>query len=151
MTKEEFDNYNNSLYCRTCKRKVPKIHVNYKKVHKNWDVTRCNVCEWIKRHNGIPIIEGFSKNEVLNALYFLLYEKSEYINDLADELGRTLDDTIDLFQSLKIGNKKCSVKTTCEYCGKEKIEPPNVYKLNKNSYCSQECYWKDKTNKIGHG
>ena len=151
MTKEEFNNYNDLLYCKTCKHKVPKIHIYYKKVYKNGDITRCSVCEWIKRHNGIPVISGFSENEILTALYFLLYEKSIYINDLADELNRTLDDTIYLFQALKIGNKKCLVKIKCEYCGKEKTEPPNVYKLNKNSYCSKECYWKDKTNKIEHG
>ena len=73
------------------------------------------------------------------------------MNDLADELGRTIDDTIDLFQALKIGNKKCLVKTVCECCGKETIKPPNVYKLSQNSYCSLECYWKDKTNKMEHG
>lgn len=151
MTKEEFDNYNDLLYCKTCNHKVPKIHIDYRKVHKNGDITRCNVCEWIKRHNGIPVISGFSENEILTVLYFLLYEKSIYINDLANELNRNLDDTIDLFQALKIGNKKCLVKIKCEYCGKEKTEPPNVYKLNKNSYCSKECYWKDKTNKIEHG
>ena len=151
MTKEEFDNYEGLLHCRTCKHDVPKIHINYKKVHKNGDIARCNVCEWIKRHNGIPIINGFSKDEVLKALYFLLYEKSIYMNDLSEELGRSLDDTIDLFQALKIGNKKCLIKVVCEYCGKETIKTPNVYKISKNSYCSLECYWKDKTNKTEHG
>lgn len=151
MTKEEFDNYEGLLHCRTCKHDVPKIHINYKKVHKNGDIARCNVCEWIKRHNGTPIINGFSKDEVLKALYFLLYEKSIYMNDLSEELGRSLDDTIDLFQALKIGNKKCLIKVVCEYCGKETIKTPNVYKISKNSYCSLECYWKDKTNKTEHG
>ena len=150
MTKEEFDNYNGLLHCRTCGHDVPKIHTAHQKVHKNGDVTRCNVCEWIKRHNGIPSIPGFSKDEILIALYFLLYEKSIYMNDLANELERTLDDTIDLFQALKIGNKKCLVKTVCECCGEETIKTPNVYKLNQNSYCSLECYWKDKTNKMDH-
>lgn len=151
MTKEEFDNYKGLLHCRTCGHDVLKIHINYKKVYKNGDIARCNVCEWIKRHNGVPTINEFSKDEILTALYFLLYEKSIYINDLADELGRSLNDTIDLFQALKIGNKKCLVKVICEYCGKETIKPPNVYKLNQNSYCSLECYWKDKTNKMDHG
>lgn len=151
MTKEEFDNYEGLLHCRTCGHDVPKIHIEHKRVYKNGDITRCNVCEWIKRHNGIPTISGFSKDEILIALYFLLYEKSIYMNDLADELGRTLDDTIDLFQALKIGNKKCLIKTVCECCGKETIKTPNVYKLSQNSYCSLECYWKDKTNKMDHG
>ena len=151
MTKEEFDNYKGLLHCRTCGHDVLKIHINYKKVYKNGDIARCNVCEWIKRHNGVPTINGFSKDEILIALYFLLYEKSIYINDLADELGRSLNDTIDLFQALKIGNKKCLVKVICEYCGKEIIKSPNVYKLSQNSYCSLECYWKDKTNKMDHG
>lgn len=151
MTKEEFENYDGLLYCKACNKNVSKIHMPYKKVYKNGDIARCNVCEWIKRHKGIPIINGFSEDEIKTALYFLLYEESELINDLADKLTRTLNNTIDLFQGLKIGNKKCRVRTSCECCGNDTFNPPNVYKLHKNLYCSTECYWKDKSNKIEHG
>ncbi len=151
MTKEEFENYRGLLYCKTCGHKVPKMHMYYKKVYKNGDITKCNVCEWIKRHNGIPKVEGFSESEILITLYFLLYEESIYINNLANKINRSLEDTVNLFCTLKIGNKKCLVKTKCEHCGKEVINPPNVYKIHKYLYCSLECYWNDKTNKIGHG
>lgn len=151
MTKEEFENYNGLLHCMTCNHDVPKIHMYYKKVYKNGDIIRCNVCEWIKRHKGLPEIEGFNSNEIIMALYFFIYEESKIINNLSNKINRTLDDTIDLFQALKIGNKKCVVKTNCEYCGKETFNPPNVYKLHKNLYCSSECYWNDKPNKIESG
>lgn len=151
MTKEEFNQYTGELHCKTCNKKVPKIHMDYRKVHKNGEVAKCNVCEWIKRHDGIPIIEGFSEDEIIKTLHFFIYEESKYINDLATKIDRTLEDSIELYQSLKIGNKKCLVKSNCEYCGKEIENVPNVYKLNKNLYCSKKCYWNDKPNKIEHG
>lgn len=151
MTKEQFETYNGMLHCKTCGVDVPKIHITYKKVYKNGDITRCNVCEWIKRHHGIPYIDGFCETEIITALYFLLYEESIYINDLAEKLHKTLEDTIYLFRRLNVGNKKCLVKTTCEYCQKETIKPINVYTSNENIYCSLECYWKDKSSKMPHG
>ena len=151
MTKEEFNNYNKLLHCKNCGMDVPKIHIDYKKVYKNGDIARCNVCEWVKRHNGIPLIDNFNETEIINALHFLLYEKSIYINDLAENLHKTLEDTIYLFKSLKVGNKKCIVKTKCACCDKEIEKPINVYLSNNNLYCSTECYWKDKPNKIEHG
>ena len=45
--------------------------MSYKKVYKNGDIARCNVCEWIKRHNGIPYINGFDQIEIVTTLHFL--------------------------------------------------------------------------------
>ena len=49
MTKDIFDSYDKLLYCRTCNRYIPKIHMHYKKVYANGDITRCNVCEWLRK------------------------------------------------------------------------------------------------------
>jgi len=151
MTKEEFENYEGVLHCKTCNHDVPKMHIAYKRVYKNGDVARCNVCDWIKRHKGIPQIDGFSEDEIKIALYFFIYEQSIYMNDLAQMLNRNIDDIIKLFHNLKIGNKKTLIKSNCECCGKEIENFPKVYEKTKHLYCSLECYWKDKPNKILHG
>lgn len=151
MTKEQYDNYTGELYCRTCKRNVPKIHMYYKKVYQNGDVTRCNVCDWLKRHDGIPQIDGFNEQEILTALYFFIYEESIYINDLSQKLEISLDDAINLYRKLNLKGKKCIIKANCEYCGKEIEKPLSVYLLNQDLYCSRECYWNDKPNKTPHG
>ena len=83
MTKEQFEKYEGTLHCRCCNRDVPKIHMQYKRVYQNGDVARCNVCDWIKRHKGIPIVNDFTEDEIRIALYFFIYEESNYINDLA--------------------------------------------------------------------
>ena len=151
MTKEQFENYNGLLHCKTCNKYVPKIHMNYKKVHKNGDVTRCNVCEWLKRHKDVLNIISFDEDDIVTTLHFFIYEESYYINDLANKLNKTIDEIITLYKALKIGNKKCFVKTNCEYCEKEIEKPLSVYLKNENTYCSLECYWNDKPNKILHG
>ena len=79
MTKEDFDMYTGMLHCNTCGKLVPKIHIDHKKVHKNGDILRCNVCEWIKRHNGIPKIDNFSDEEIIAFLHFTLYTKYESV------------------------------------------------------------------------
>ena len=97
MTKEQYEKYDGMLHCKNCGHDVPKIHMAYKRVYRNGDVARCNVCDWIKRHNGIPVIEGFTEEEIKTALYFLIYEKSFYINDLADIIDKSIDEKIRLF------------------------------------------------------
>lgn len=151
MTKEEFEKYNGMLHCKNCGENVPKIHIAYKKVYKNGDISRCNVCEWIKRHNGIPKVDGFNESEIIMALHFLLYEESIYINDLANKLHSTLDEAIRLYRGLNVKNKKCLVKLECEYCKNVTEKPINVYLENDNAYCSLDCYWADKPNKMLHG
>lgn len=151
MTKEQFENYKGTLHCKNCMNDVPKIHISHRRVYQNGDIAHCNVCDWIKRHNGVPFIDGFTEDEVKVALYFFIYEKSSYINDLAENIGKSIEETIKLFHSLKIGNKKCLVKSTCEYCGREIENFPNVYEKTKYLYCSESCYWKDKPNKMPKG
>lgn len=151
MTKEDFDIYTGMLHCNTCGKLVPKIHIDHKKVHKNGDILRCNVCEWIKRHNGIPKIDNFSDEEIIAFLHFTLYPNSIYLNDIADELNRSIVDIIELHNILNLKSKKSMIRCTCQNCGKEMSVLPSVYLKNINTYCSPECYWYDKPNKIRHG
>ena len=39
----------------------------------------------------------------------------------------------------------------CECCNKKLFVNPSKYLLNEYIYCSNECYWRDKTNKISKG
>ena len=83
MTKEEFENYEGMLHCTKCNHDVPKIHIEHKRVYKNGNISHCNVCDWIDRINGVPQIDGFTKEEIIKTLYFFIYEQSQYINDLS--------------------------------------------------------------------
>ena len=65
MTKQTFENLEQSvLYCRTCKRTLDKKYFNYSLVKKDGTASRCKYCDWIKRHNGIPIIPNYEADFV---------------------------------------------------------------------------------------
>lgn len=151
MTKEELYDYDKLLFCRTCNRYVPKTHIYHKRVYKNGDISKCNVCLWIERHGGLPVIDGFDNNEVFEALHFFIYEESELINDLAKKLNRSVPEMLCLYDSLNLKSKRCLIETECEYCKNIISVYPSVYKKNLHLYCSNECYWKDKPNKIDKG
>jgi len=152
MTKEEFLNYDKEyVFCDMCNKEVSKYSVSYSKIRLNGTTRKCNICDWIDRHNGFPDIEGFTDDQKLYALEFLLTNKSEFINDLAYELNISIDQVLNLVRGLKVGNKHYCVKCNCSNCGKEVIEELSVYTKNKNIYCSKQCYWNHKPNTIGHG
>lgn len=151
MTKELFEQYDGLLFCKTCGREFPKIHINHKRVYPDGSVTRCGVCDWIKRNQHKMNIENFSEEEIVEFLHFLFYDESYYLNDIADRLNRSLDDIFELYQALKVRNKTVKIRAICEYCGKEFDCVPSRYKLNKHLYCSHECYFSDKPNKMKKG
>ena len=151
MTTIEYELFNGSLFCKKCNTHIEKHFTSYKDIDENGFVKECNVCKWIKRHNGVPTIDNYSYDDIIKTLNFFIYEKSVYINDLSKELDRSLDDTIYLYKKLNIKGKKCLVKSSCECCGNEIENFPSVYLKNKHLYCSTKCYHKDKSNKIKHG
>ena len=151
MTKEQYENYNGLLFCKTCKIYVPKLHCYYKRVYQDGSIKFCNVCQWINRHNGVPNIDGFTEEEIKAALYFFIYEENGYLNTLAENLNKTIEDTVQLYHCLNLTSKKCLIKTKCEVCNKDISFTPKVYLKNKNHYCGYECYWNDKSNKSLHG
>ena len=152
MTKQQFMNYKNEeTFCATCNRMLPTKNFMYSYIRLNGTASVCRYCAWIKRHNRIPNISNYDKDIVKNALEFLIFEKSIYVNDLANELNMTLEETIKLVQSLKVGNKTCLVKSNCDYCGKEIENEMSAYMSTNHHYCNYDCYWKHKPETVGHG
>lgn len=145
MTKEQFEKYDkDTAYCECCNRVINIKNISYKNLHLDGTAKRCNYCDWIFRHDGLPLVDGFSEEQVRYALEFILFEKSLYINDLANELCLTINETVRLINGIKVGGKKYLVKSNCKYCNKEIKKPISVYLKNKNMYCSLDCYWKHK-------
>ena len=145
MTKEQFKNYNkNTVYCNCCNRLLNVQCFSYHRIHLDGTALRCKSCDWIFRHNGLPFVDGYTEEQIKYALEFILFEKSLYINDLADELKLSIDETIQLVNGIKVGNKKYMLKSNCSYCGKEIEKFVSVYLKNKHMFCSHDCYWKYK-------
>ena len=152
MTKEQFNNYDKqTAFCINCNKEYDIKNFMYSFIRLDGTSKECRFCSWLKRHNGIPLIDGYTKEQIETAIKFILFEKSIYFNDLAIELNLDIIKTIDLVSKLKIGNKFMTVKTICDYCGKDMISRPDEYKSKKNHYCSQSCYWKHKSEIIPKG
>jgi hypothetical protein len=145
MTKSDFKEYKGTeVLCESCGRILPTKCFSYKSIRQNNTALRCKRCDWLKRHETVPKIEGFSEEEIIKSLDFLLFQESIYANNLANKINRNLDDTIFLIQKLNVGNKHCVVKSKCECCGKEIENLISVYIKTKHLYCSTTCYWKHK-------
>ena len=156
MTKEKFEKYDKTkdIYCECCKQYKPTSSFTYREIHTGKrTATRCRTCDWLKRnHDGnIPAIDGFSENEILTTITYMIEQRGEYVNDLANLIHKSIDDTIDLIKKLNLKNIHILVKGNCTCCGKELSDYISTYLQLKNPYCSLECYWKDKPNKLGHG
>lgn len=142
MTKEQFEKFDKDMvYCECCNRILDVQYFSYHRIHLDGTALRCKSCDWIFRHEGLPIIDEFSEEQIKYALEFVLFEKSLYINDLANELNISIDEVIKLVNSIKVANKKYMIKTNCEYCGKEIEKFVSVYLKNKHTFCSNDCYW----------
>lgn len=145
MTKEQFEKFDkDTVYCECCNRMLDVKCFSYHRIHLDGTALRCKACDWIFRHNGLPFIDKFTEEQIRYALEFILFGKSLYINDLADELNLLTDKTILLINGIKVGNKKYMLKSNCKYCGKEVEKPVSVYLKNKYLFCSYDCYWKYK-------
>lgn len=154
-SKEKFENIDNNhiIHCDICGNDYTKAKFIYRNVKENCNNGMCIYCDWMKRHdNIIPKVDGWTDEEVKIALKFILVGDSIYLNDLINVYEyRTLKDICMMISNLHIGNKHYLVKTKCEKCGKDVEIPPSVYLKNQNIYCSNECYWRDKPNKIPKG
>lgn len=104
------------IKCRKCEKSV-SIASEY--IRNDNSIAMCKVCTWIKNHNGIPEITGFTEEEIIKTLHFLFYEDSLLYNDLSNLIGRTIQDTVKLIQNLKVGaRRQIRIKVPCEKCGK---------------------------------
>lgn len=156
MTKEKFEKFDKTkyVYCECCQQNKPTSSFSYTNIKTNTrSAIRCKSCDWLYRnHKGnIPIIDGFTDDEIRTTIIFMLEDDDIYVNTLSNILNRTIKDTIDLIYKLNLKNIRAKVKSNCEYCGKEIEDFMSVYLKTKNPYCSLECYWADKTNKMKHG
>lgn len=152
MTKEQFKKYTKkTAFCICCNREMPIKNFMYSYMRLDGTASQCRYCAWLRRNNGFPILDNYTKMQIQTALEFLIFEESTYINDLAKKLDMKIDNTIRLVQKLKVGNKKCLVKSNCAYCGKEIENHMSVYLQTKNLYCDLECYWAHKPETVGHG
>lgn len=155
MNREKFMKYQTThpqIQCRKCGRILSIENFAYNKIYDN-DTGICRSCDWIERNRDKMVYKNYTKNTLDTIVRYIFEFKGDkcIINNLQDILNLTLGELIEILQHLKIGNKSYSVRTKCEYCQKEVIIAPSVYLKNDNIYCSSQCYWTDKTNKIPKG
>ena len=156
MTKESFENYDKTrdVYCECCKQYKPVSSFSYSNIRTNERTARrCKTCNWFYRnyHGDIPNIENYNKSEIIETVKFILEDNDIYINTLSYRLNKSISDLIRLVYELNIKNMPIKVKSKCECCGKDIENTLSAYMSTKNTYCSLECYWEDKPNKIEHG
>lgn len=150
MTKEQFANYNGLLHCTSCGYDIPKEGIDHRRVHQDGTINRCKVCDWFYR-NKDKDLKSFSQKDVFDFIRFYIYENGYYLNDIANKLNYSIDKIIELHLLLNMTNKEVAIKDTCEYCGNICEFKPKAYTLSKHHYCSHDCYYKDKTNKVSKG
>lgn len=152
MRKKDFLNFDKeNVYCECCKRTLPTKYFSYSYIRKNGTSLRCKYCDWFYRHDDILNASDYSKETIESIVEFFIFEKSIYVNDLLDTMDVSFKDLINILRILKINNKKMLIKISCKKCGKIVARNLSAYHEDKNTYCSYECYWKDKTNTVGTG
>lgn len=156
MTKENYEKYDKTkdIYCECCKQNKPTSSYSYRNIKTHGrTANRCKTCDWFYRHhNGkIPKIQGYSDSDIVKVVSFMLENEDIYINSLSDDLNISIEETIKLIYDLNLKNVPARVRSLCECCGKEISDFLSTYLITKNPYCSLECYWKDKPNKMEHG
>jgi hypothetical protein len=101
--------------------------------------TMCKVCEFFKR-NKMEVESGWSKEEYIIIVDFILNKKIDYINDIVPYLqNKKLEQLVSLLKSkLKIGSFKNTQRLLmkCLVCEKEFEE---TLSRNDAKFCSKEC------------
>ena len=68
MTKSDFKEYKGTeVLCESCGRILPTKCFSYKSIRQNNTALRCKRCDWLKRHETVPKIEGFSEEEIIKS------------------------------------------------------------------------------------
>ena len=147
MKKQDFINFKNeTVFCECCKRELPTNNFSYSLIRKNGSASRCKLCDWIYRHNGIPKIDNYSEFLIKQIIEFVIFDKSIYVNDLSQAVNLNIDELIYILQKLNIGNKQLLIKTNCHFCKKPLELQMSTYLESKYHYCSHKCYCDDKSN-----
>lgn len=145
MTKNTFEKLNvKEIYCKSCNRMLPKSSFSYSYVTKDACASRCKLCDWIIRHEGIPKSNDYNESILKNILEDIIFERIKYLNELVEKYDLELDKVIDIIKFLHIGNKKFSILSNCKECGKPLEVVLSVYEKNENLFCNYQCYWKYK-------
>lgn len=152
MTTEKFKKIDKStIYCESCNRSLSKKIFSPSYVREDATASRCKCCDWIIRHDGIPNIEGYSKDVIRGVIESILLNERESLNQISNNNNMTLEETIKLVTELKIGNKKLFISTKCTQCDKKINMPLSVYKRTEHHFCNKECYWTYKRKKTLKG
>lgn len=140
------------IKCRNCERILPIDNFTYNLMHED-NTGVCRSCQWIKKHKDkIDYLSNkYSLQMVIDVIHYIYEWKNADLYSFSIENKYDLDIIIDIATSLNIGNKKLSIKIPCEYCGKPAEYTPSAYIKTTHHYCSQECYFKDKSRISPHG
>lgn len=153
--KQSYDNIPNykMIYCKNCNKKYPKIKYGVRELSEDGENGICKMCIWLKRHNySIPNIDGWEQSEIQKVLEYVIMNDCNILNDLLLRLNnKTLYDLCYVTRFLQLHNYGLKILEKCSCCGKDVYIKPSRYLKNNNIYCSDICYWKDKTNKVPHG
>lgn len=112
----------------------------------------CKTCNYIKRHNGIPTLNGWDEKEILEYIDLIIRDKITCANDFLTVFqGKSLDDIIDLYKNIIIMNKPRKITLQCHYCNAVVCINLSAYFQYDHTYCSRNCYYKDKLNLVPKG
>lgn len=152
MTQEKFSKYNKSTaYCECCKKDRDIKLFSYRNLRDNGTAKFCNICEWMRVHGGIPIIDGVPQEKIQYVIEYMLARHFVIVNDIAKKIETSLETAINIINVIHIGNRDIKVRTHCAYCGKEILKHISVYLHNQYCYCSHECYGNHKTEVVPKG
>ncbi len=79
------------------------------------------------------------------------YRNEKNLNDLAVKHGLKLEEIISIVKKYRPGNKRLTINTKCENCGKDMNIVLSVYEARKNTFCSTDCYYEHKRKNAKRG
>lgn len=148
MNKEDFIKLNlKNITCKFCGRTLNTSCFAYRSVYK--DLTgQCRSCNWIKNNESkIQLLEKkYDRNVIIKIIRYIFECDLPILNEIANKENVSINNILEIVESLKIGNKKYIINAFCDVCGAEIQYSPSAYKKAKNHYCSHECYYKNRPN-----
>ena len=126
-------------------------NVYKKSIRLDKSVLLCKTCDYFRRNDNIVLAEGWTYEEYFAIVDFIINNHNKkFLNELTTVIhNKKFIDILSVIISLGIRNKFLRVRVYCEFCKKEMTIAPNEYLKVKNPYCSLNCYWTDKPNKVG--
>ncbi len=105
----------------------------------------CKLCKWFEKHQ-LSIPNDWTEDDVKYVIEQIHDSHTNYLNDIAKDLNRPLNDIIillkDKLELHNIRNQKVRIKVICDNCGKEFEISPYKLKINNFNFCTHECYSK---------